>query len=257
MSSLRYIDALPLAPVPRLDSGLDAPLSAPRRSVSRSARSPSDTPAAAVDGNALLSFVDGITPQQRDDVLFSVQLALRGASGAFDRFAQTETWYKKYTEILERLGWTSEQFAFARHDQQEGELRMDQAALALIAAVATQNQLAVLNEAIHALETLAEDDKTLRLFDFHTSTQTSGNFQIGAVQAASNGALSMALGAFYFKSRDARRHFLFFKWGAKQLEFWTAAQRLTLNTTLYAPLRDAVKKKLGLEAQDFISDLSL
>lgn len=257
MSSLRYIDALTLAPVPRLDTGLDASLSAQRRAVSRSARAPSDAPAPAVDGNALLSFVDGITPQQRDDVLFSVQLALRGASGAFDRFAQTEAWYKKYTEILERLGWTSEQFAFARHDQQEGELRMDQAALALIAAIATQNQLAVLNEAIQALETLAEDDKTLRLFDFHTSTQASGNFQIGAVQTANNGALSLALGAFHFKSHDARRRVLFVKWGAQQLEFWTAAQRLTLNTTQYATLRDAVERKLGQEAQDFIADLPL
>ncbi|HRH74377.1 MAG TPA: hypothetical protein PLM62_14885, partial [Zoogloea sp.] len=70
MSSLRYIDALTLAPVPRLDTGLDGSLSAPRRAVSRSADTPPDAPAAAVDGNALLSFVDGITPQQRDDVLF-------------------------------------------------------------------------------------------------------------------------------------------------------------------------------------------
>ncbi|MBP7444473.1 MAG: hypothetical protein KA855_06285, partial [Zoogloea sp.] len=72
-----------------------------------------------------------------------------------------------------------------------------------------------------------------------------------------NGALSLALGAFHFKSHDARRRVLFVKWGAQQLEFWTAAQRLTLNTTQYATLRDAVERKLGQEAQDFIADLPL
>lgn len=43
---------------------------------------------AAVDAGSLLSFVDGITTQERDDVLHSVQLAHRGASGRFDRGTQ-------------------------------------------------------------------------------------------------------------------------------------------------------------------------
>ena len=84
---------------------------------------------------------------------------------------------------------------------------------AVTAAVATQNQLAVLNESIQALERLPEDDGTIRLFDFHTSTAMSGNFQIGAVQRGNNGVPSLALGAFHFRSRDARRRFLFFAWG--------------------------------------------
>ncbi len=214
-----------------------------------------DTPTAAVDTNALLSFVEGVNPHEREDVLFSVQLAVRGASGSFDRFTQTQPWYQKYTEVLENLGWTSEQFAFARHDQAEGELRMDQAALAIIAAIATQNQLAVLKESIQALEKLTEDDETIRLFDFETSSQMSGNFQIGAVQPTDNGALSLALGAFHFRSRDTRRRFLFFRWGAQQVNFWTAAQKLTLNTGFYAPLRETVRRKLGDDALEYIAAL--
>jgi len=253
----RYIENLTLAPLQRLDIAFETTLSAGTREISRGAGPLSDNLTAAVDGNALLSFVDGITPQERDDVLFSVQLAIRGASGAYDRFTQTESWYKKYTEVLEHLGWTSEQFAFVRHDQQEGEVRMDQAALSLIAAIATQNQLAVLKEAIQALEKLADNDKTIRLFDFHTSTQAGGNFQIGAVQASNNGTLALALGAFHFKNHDTRRRVMFFKWGALQVEFWTAAQKLTFNTSIYAPLREAVQRKLGQEAQYFISELSI
>lgn len=115
--------------------------------------------------------------------------------------------------------------AFSRYEQSEGELRMDRAALAIISAIATQNQLAVLQQAVSALEALAEDDDTIRLFDFHTSSEMSGNFQIGAVQRANNGALSLAIGAFYFRSSDARRRFLFLSWGAQDVNFWTAAQR--------------------------------
>ena len=38
---------------------------------------------AAVNAGSLLSFVDGVSAQEQDDILFSVQFAQRGASGAF------------------------------------------------------------------------------------------------------------------------------------------------------------------------------
>jgi hypothetical protein len=186
-----------------------------------------------------------------------VQLAQRGASGAFDRFTETQAWYGKYVEILENLGWASEQMAFSRFDQHEGEFRMDQAALAIITAIATQNQLAVLQESVAALSKLAEGDGTIRLFDFHASAQGSGNFQLGAVQRSANGALTMALGAFYFRSIDERRRFLFFKWGAQQVHFWTAAQRMTLNGEFYARRRADVLAKLEADAAQYIAGLQL
>lgn len=263
MSIDRYIESLSLtdaalssSPFPDLEetlgptrSGGTVP-SAPKKPI------PDDLQA-AVDAGSLLSFVDGVNSQERDDILFSVQLAQRGASGAFDRFTQTQSWYQKYLEVLENLGWAAEQFAFAKYDQSQGELRMDKAALAIIAAIATQNQLAVLQQAVKALEALAEDDDTIRLFDFHTSAQMSGNFQVGAVQKAENGGLSLAMGAFYFRSVDVRRRFLFFSWGGQNVNFWTAAQKMTLNTTFYAQYRDHVRQKLGMSAVDFIGGLIL
>lgn len=218
---------------------------------------PPRKPPPAVDANALLSFVVGVTPQEREDALYSVQLASRSASAVFDRFKETEAWYGKYIETLEKLGWTSEQFAFSKYEQAEGELRMDQAALAIIAAIATQNQLAVLNQSLEALKALAEEDGAIRLFDFHTTAEASGNFQIGAVQKSDDGVLSMALGAFYFQSDDQRRRFLFFSWGERSVQFWTAAQKMTFNAKHYARLRDAVEDKLGDAAEDYIADLEI
>jgi hypothetical protein len=190
-------------------------------------------------------------------VLYSVQLAQRAASGSHDRFTETQAWYRKYVEILENLGWATEQFAFTRFDQSEGEFRMDKAALAIITAIATQNQLAVLQQAVSALSRLAEADGTIRLFDFHSSLEGSGNFQLGAVQRGANGALSMALGAFYFRSVDERRRFLFWRWGAQDVHFWTGAQRMTFNADFYARRRADVVAKLEKTASSYIADLKL
>lgn len=259
MSVERYIETLQLADrnlAPQRPRGFVTAMGT-TQSIRTMGTAPEDLQAAAVDVGSLLSFVGGVNPQERDDVLFSVQLAQRGASGAFDRFAQTESWYGKYAEILETLGWTVEQLVFARYDKDQGELRMDKAALELIMAIATQNQLTILTQAVKALEALAEDDDTIQLFDFHTAASVSGNFQLGAVQKAANDALAMVLGAFHFKATDARRRFLFFSWGAQELDFWTAAQKMTLNTAHYAQHRDSVQRKLGKEAEEYIAALPL
>ena len=249
-----YIQSLPMPDV-------DAPVrkAAVRKATKKARRAPTtsqDAKGAAIDVGAVLSFVDGIDLQAKQDVLCSVQLAQRAASGAFDRFSQTQAWYGKYIEVLENLGWTTEAFAFSHFEQAEGEFRMDQAALKIITAIATQNQLLILRESISAREKAANGD-AITLFDYHASTEGSGNFQIGAVQASANGALAMALGAFYFRAVDQRKRFLFFKWGAQDIHFWTAAQRMTFNRQLYASLRTDVEVKLGQEAGRYLAGLRL
>lgn len=212
---------------------------------------------AKVNAGSLVCFCDGISQQDQADVLYSVQFAQRGASGYHDRFTETRAWYQKYTEILENLGWITDQFAFSHFEQAESDFQMDKAALAVITAIATQGQLGVLLQAVSALSGLAKDDGAISVFDYHASLEGSGNFQLGAVQRTPAGALTMALGAFYFRAADKRERFLFFKWGAQQINFWTAAQRMTLNTAFFHRYRGDVVKKLGEEAPRYIVDLKL
>lgn len=212
---------------------------------------------AAVDVGSLLSFVAGVDPGEQRDILFSVQLAQRAANTAADRFVQTRVWYGKYTEVLEAVGWSTEQFAFASHAQEQGDFEMNKEALSVLTAIATQNQLQVLNASISALGKLAENDGRITLFDYHAAAEGSGNFQIGAVQKTQNGALSMAAGAFYFRAIDQRRRFLFVRYGSNQINFWTAAQKMTFNTTIYAKIRKMVEEKLGQQALDYIAQIAV
>ncbi|CAH0353161.1 N-acetylmuramoyl-L-alanine amidase [Aquabacterium sp. CECT 9606] len=231
--------------------------SAAKKTIRRAANAQVTKDSAGINMGGVLSFVEGVSEEDKNDVLYSVQLAQRAASGMFDRFTQTQFWYQKYTEVLQALGWASEQFSFSLFKQDEGEFRMDQAALGIITAVATQNQLAVLKQAVDALSELAEDDGPIVLFDFHSSVQSSGNFQLGAVQRTENGAVSMALGSFYFHAVDGRRRFLFLGWGARKVQFWSAAQRMTLNKDFYARRRADVIAKLDADAKNYIADLKI
>jgi len=214
-------------------------------------------PQASVNAGSLMSFAAGLNDEERGDVLYSLQLAQRAASAAHDRYTNTQSWYQSYVEVLDNLGWTSSQMTFTHYDEDESEFRMDEVAVDLLLAVARRDQLAVLQQAVTALGTLAEDDATVQLFDFHSSSQSGGNFQLGAVQRERNGVLTMALGAYYFRALDSRKRFLFAQWGSRQVNFWACAQRLTLNSALYGQVRDGVQAKLSADASRYIANLKL
>lgn len=210
----------------------------------------------AVDAGAVVAFTDKVPAPQRQDILDAVQLAQRAADGLCDRHAETERWYGKFTEILGRVGWTSSQFAFVKHDQAEGELKIDARALKILGAVAAQGALGVLTESLSVLEGMADKDHAISIFKRFASTDLSGNFQLGAATFSEQGALSMALGAFYFYAADRRTKTLLGSYGANEISFWSAAQSMTLNQRVYDNVRPAVQKQLG-DPSDYVAELKL
>lgn len=211
---------------------------------------------AAVNAGSILSFVSEVNANERKDILYTIQLAQRVADKACDRFAETKTWYGKYNEVLEAVGWATEQYAFSAHKQDEGNLRMDKAALKVIAEIAIGNELRALQASISALEKMASDQNAITLFDHYAAADLSGNFQLGHVQK-SNGTLSVALGAFHFRTTGRRQRFLFFSWGRNEINFWTAAQKMTFNTAIYDQVRTEVEKKLGDRAREYIAAIDI
>lgn len=212
---------------------------------------------AAVNGSQVLSFTAGLTPAEKADVLAATQFAQRAASAAHDRFADTAAWYRFYTDVLERLGWAGQGLAFTRRRADRGRLTLDRAALDVIAAIATSNQLALLVKAVDALRALPEEAGALTLFERLALAGDSGSFQLGAVQKADNGALSLALGGFHFRTRTDRTRALFGEWGADEAELWAAAQVMTLDRSHYDGLRDTVTHRLAEGAAGYILDLPL
>lgn len=212
---------------------------------------------AAVNAGSILSFVEGLSAQQVEDVLFSVQFAERAADGRANRFTQTRRWYEEYVDMLQNLGWVTEQFGFTQYDQGQEDLQMDAAVIRIIASIATAQGLGIVTQALDALEGLADDDKRIEIFDFYTSEDLSGNFQIGAVQKAPNGVLSLALGAFYFKAVDRKKKFLFFSWGRESVNLWAAAQKMTLNGTYYDNIRQVVKSRITADLTQSLAEIQL
>lgn len=211
---------------------------------------------AAVNVGAVVAFADNVPQAQRQDILDSVQLAQRAATGEFDRHKDTERWYGKFIEVMQRVGWVTSQFAFAKQDQEQGELKVDARALQIVATVAAQGALGVLTKSLSLLEGMADGDHAISVYRRFASTNLSGNFQLGTAEVSPQGALSVGLGAFYFGAKDQQTRTLFGSYGANRISFWSAAQRMTLNQQQFDKARIAVQKALG-DPSAYVAELQL
>ncbi|MGR3320709.1 MAG: D-Ala-D-Ala carboxypeptidase family metallohydrolase [Pseudooceanicola sp.] len=211
---------------------------------------------AAVDASSVISFVENLTAGQKEDVLLSTLFAQRAADARHDPIAEREAWYARYTEVLSVMGWTRESAPFEASQKMKGNGSFDKVILSTLAAVATGNQLKIVESAIEALRGLADDTGQIKLFDLETSTTEGGNFQIGSAEAAGD-VIALALGAFNFRFKDKKSNILFVSWGKNELDYWISAQKLALSPAIYADVREVVKMRLAETRKSAIFDIDI
>ncbi|HEY9037683.1 MAG TPA: D-Ala-D-Ala carboxypeptidase family metallohydrolase [Roseovarius sp.] len=211
---------------------------------------------AAVNASSVISFVDNLTPGQKEDVLLSTLFAQRAADTKADPVKERAAWYDTYMKMLSLMGWVREAAPFEASQKMKGNGSFDQVILATLAQVATGNQFKIVESAIEALKGLADDDGKIELFDFETSSTTGGNFQIGSAESSGD-VVSMALGAFNFSFKDKKQNILFVSWGKNELDYWLSAQKLSLSPTIYGAVREIVASKLADTRKTLIADIDI
>lgn len=212
--------------------------------------------AAAVNASSVISFVENLTPGQKEDVLLSTLFAQRAADARAKPVEHRSAWFDAYMETLSLLGWVREAAPFSASQKMTGSGSFDKVILATLAQIATGNQFKIVESAIEALRGLADDDGKIKLFDFETSQTTGGNFQIGSAEASGE-VINMALGAFNFTYRDKKKNILFVSWGANELKYWLSAQKLSLSPDIYGGVRELVKSRLDETRKKLILDIDL
>ena len=210
----------------------------------------------AVSGPALVSFVEGLSPARKEDVLLSTLFAERAAAAQADPVAERDAWFRAYVDTLGLLGWSTEGSPSLERREARSYLEFEAAVLDVLGSVATGGQLGMLEAALGALKGLKTDKGPLRLFDFASSSLAGGHFQVGAAQATGE-VVSMALGAFHYEWTDERRHVLAAFFGDARMSYWIGARRMALSPGLYDEIRDLVRKRLRYQRRTLLADLQL
>lgn len=213
-------------------------------------------PEAFVDKGSVVSFVAGVSGQNREDVLNSTLLAQLAADKKHNRETEVMDWYAYYTSVLGKVGWVSQGFNWQKYTSKKMSFTMDEAVLDIAAAALTGQEELVVAAALDALRNLPKKDGRLQLFNHSASSDKEGNFQI-SVCTETDGAVAMKTMAFYFSADQSSTDVLFFNFSAASTTLSQATDAQTLNSDIYAQVRAAVITKLGDNAKNFVLDLDI
>lgn len=211
---------------------------------------------AAVVYGSLISFVANIGPQNKQDVLNSTLLAQLAASKQFDRENDPIGWYRFYTTVLENVGWVIQEFAFDKFNASGSQFSVDKVVLEIIAAILSEDEMAIAQATLEAMKALDNGDGRLVLFESTSHSLQQGNFQIGLATDV-GGVVALKLGAFHFATTNNVTKVLFFSFSDESTSFHKSSQVVSLNQSIYSRVRGAVINKLGDRAKKFVLDLPI
>jgi len=214
-------------------------------------------PTGAVDGNIVASFVDGVTGQQKNDVLNSCLLAQLAANAKFRRIQQPVEWSTAYGTVLMNLAWVVPSFAFRSLSTSAQRFTIDQVILKLVKSFLTEDQMSNLTAVMDAMKALESEDRRFVIFERNAKSQSDGNFQVNSVGASANGTLSMKFNAYAFDTDTQVTNILWFQFSGNSTKLKVSQSTFVLNEQVYARIRDAVVTKLGNRAMDYIGGLEL
>jgi hypothetical protein len=211
---------------------------------------------ASVNGGSVVSFTANLSDQNKSDVLNSTLLAQIAANKKHSRTDDPVNWYKYYFKVLTYCGWIIQCDTFLPYTESGKTVKIEEAVIRLLSAIASQQVVLIVKEALAALKKLSKDDRRFVIWDKNTHSKTAGNFQL---QGATVEGSSIALNAtnMYFTSNQTDTKFLWFSFSKAVISLQYNNQTLTLNQDVYSALRSEVLQKIKNHAPANIKNLDV
>lgn len=211
--------------------------------------------ASIVAGN-LVSFTANLSGQDKHDVQNSILLAQLVASGKYDRNDKSKEWYDYYFDILTNLGWIIQSAPFIPYEASGSTVKIQEAIIGLLAAIATQDVILIVKQALDALKSLHQKNKGFVIWDRSTHSKKNANFQLSAARK-DNTSIALSATNVYFTASQTDTKFLWISYSKARVSLQYKNSVLTLNEKVYSDIRDSVAEKLKDRRSDYVDNLVL
>lgn len=252
--ALEFVRSIELPPE---DEGLAKKIRQARDEAGPMADDPEGEETASVVAGSVASFTGKVTGDARKDVKNATLFAQLAADYAFDRQGQPMEWYDKYVEVLSQIGWNRPGFAFDTYRSTGSKVQLDEVVLTILAALATENEIALVSASMEALKSMSDGSKQMTVWDSKSSSGSKGNFQILPCTQEENGDVAMILTGMQFTANHSESRFLWWSWSSDSIDIKRAAARFVLNEQIYGTVRKAIVERLGDRAEKYVAELPL
>ncbi|KAI0326054.1 hypothetical protein GY45DRAFT_1437957 [Cubamyces sp. BRFM 1775] len=204
---------------------------------------------------------DGLTDQQKSDVYESTLFAQAAADKQHPPTSEQEAiaWYRTYTNTLGSIGWVVQEANFTEvlHNATQGSVN-DTVLDALVNDSSVDKQtLSSVSRGMLALALAGSGSTAANVFDDSSISSKTNfvNFQIGIATTDGDNAI-LTLWAYIYSSNQEVGSALWYNWSNTTLSMKSSKLVMTLNTNVYAQVRDIIHGKLEAAGKlDFIVDL--
>jgi hypothetical protein len=203
---------------------------------------------------SLISFVSGLSAENRADILESTLLAQLGANSKVADEKDVIAWYKAYVEILTKVGWTMEGGEVQQFSAKANVVELRSVIIDILKAAFGADFLQIVTRALDGIKSLADFNGKIEAFEKYTHSESNGSFQIG-VATQEGDAVSMNLGTFLITSTSRISHILFIKFSKDETDLQYASGKLTLDQKIYENVRTLVQNKLSGWAAEFVTEI--
>jgi hypothetical protein len=204
---------------------------------------------ASVVGSDVISFVKGVTPQQRSDIVNASLLAQLVASqkvGGPKALPDVVRWYEEYFDVLSHIGFVIQDRGFATYDEKSQDFEAHKAILdlATVLLAGAPGALAVLKATLGALEKMAGDSPWITLYNRESRSARTARFQASLVDQDENALFLVSLIAFGLEATSEVTQVLFFKFKKNEVKLQHNSGKATINAQVLASVREQIAQRL-------------
>ena len=212
---------------------------------------------AVVVGSDIVSFVKGVTPERREDIVNSSLLAQLAAKKQVSDPARIYDWYNAYFDVLIHIGWSVQDRGFATYSESSDNFQAHEAVMKVAASLLgpAATTLAVVQATLDALKSLSAESPWLAIFNRESQNAQTARFQVTLAEEAEDDQFLVSLMAFGIEAKATLTQVLFFKFKSSEASLRHYAGKVTINTNVLATVRDLIKTKIAAHAVDYIKTL--
>ena len=240
---------------------LDLPESGPRLRSKETSIVFGNEQEAFIIGTQISEFSGQVEPGQRAAVADCLLLAQLAANKATAQNPDQMTWYRKYVEVLENVGWTVESFSLEDKEIEHLDLDVHEAITPVLIEMLGP-AVAAASMVIGVLKGLKEMDKHnpwITVFDRASQHASGAKFQFGHVDSVDgeSPAITIRLLAVAIDAKRTITQVLFFKFSDQDAKLRTSESRLGIVVSRLDSIKDAVAGRVLPFLTENISKLDI
>jgi hypothetical protein len=209
---------------------------------------------ALVVGSDVMSFVSGVTPERRQDLVNASLLAQLVATKRVPNPTNLQAWYDAYFEVLTNLGFAIQDRQFANYSEKSDDFEAHEAILS-IAATLLAGAPAALSIVKTTMEALKTDGPWLTLFTQESQSAKTAKFQVTLALQGEGDQFLVSLMAFALEAKANLTQVVFFKVRSNEATLKHVSGKVTIDPEVLASVREDVSRRLEKYAKAYVEAL--